>query len=99
MPALQEIRKKADELKIQNPITGAIFFHLGVAVAVVELTECIETELFKRGHPEFLRESLLGDFSSGRYAWKLENVRSLDPFPVKGKQGLFDVEVPDSLFK
>ena len=99
MPALQEIRQKADELKIQNPITGAIFFPLGVAVAVVELTECIETELFKRGHPEFLRESLLGDFSSGRYAWKLENVRSLDLFPVKGKQGLFDVEVPDSLFK
>lgn len=34
-----------------------------------------------------------GDFSPGRYAWKLENVRAIDPFPVKGRQGLFEVEI------
>ena len=71
----------------------------GKAVALVNLTDCIQTELFKRGHPEFIRESLFGDFSSGRYAWKLENIRAIDPFRVTGRQGLFEVEVPDSLFK
>lgn len=38
-----------------------------------------------------------GDFSPGRYAWKLENVRTIEPFPVKGCQGLFEVEVPEGL--
>jgi hypothetical protein len=40
-----------------------------------------------------------GDFSPGRHALKLSNIRDIDPFPVRGRQGLFDVEVPDSLFK
>ena len=69
------------------------YLPFGQAVAIVDLTDCIRTELFKRGHPVFLRENIFGDFSSGRYAWKLENVRAVEPFPVRGRQGLFDVEV------
>jgi|WetSurMetagenome_2_1015567.scaffolds.fasta_scaffold01177_18 activating signal cointegrator 1 len=71
----------------------------GKAAAVVDLTDCIQTELFKRGHPEFLREVSLGDFSSGRYAWKLENVRAIEPFPVKGRQRLFEVELSEELLR
>ena len=67
--------------------------HHGMAIAIVDLTNCIRTEMFKRGHEEFLREAVLGDFSSGRYAWELENVRAIKPFPVKGRQGLFEVEI------
>ncbi len=28
------------------------------------------------------------------FAWVLENVQPIDPFPVKGRLGLFDVEIP-----
>lgn len=67
----------------------------GQGVAVVELTACEPTFFFKT---DWLgQESIFGDFSLGRYAWRLENVRAIEPFPVKGQQGLFEVEVPDEL--
>jgi hypothetical protein len=33
----------------------------------------------------------LGDFTPGRYAWLLSNVRPIEPVPMKGAQGLRDV--------
>jgi activating signal cointegrator 1 len=38
-------------------------------------------------------ERALGDFSLGRYAWRLEDVRRIDPIPCRGYPGLW---VPDS---
>lgn len=38
---------------------------------------------------------LFGDFTPGRYAWLLDNVRPIDPVPMKGAQGLRDV--PDGI--
>jgi len=31
------------------------------------------------------------------YAWVLEDVRAIEPFPVRGRLGLYDVELPDRL--
>lgn len=40
-----------------------------------------------------------GDFSPGRFAWRLAAVTRLDePIAVRGMQQLFDVEIPRSLF-
>lgn len=36
-----------------------------------------------------------GDFTPGRHAWLLDNVRTIDPVPMKGAQGLRDV--PDEI--
>jgi hypothetical protein len=37
------------------------------------------------------RDIMFGDWSAGRYAWRLENVKELDvPVPARGKQGLWD---------
>jgi len=33
-----------------------------------------------------------GDFTPGRYAWLLDNVREIDPVPAKGRQGLWTWE-------
>lgn len=42
------------------------------------------------GHNE---EFPLGDFTPGRFAWLLDNVRMLDePIPAKGRQGLWEWE-------
>ena len=63
----------------------------GKAVAVVDLINCYPTENVKI--PPLDYERLYGDFTPGRYAWKLDNVRALrEPIPVKGAQGLFDVD-------
>lgn len=37
------------------------------------------------------RQRQFGDFTPGRYAWLLANVRPIDPVPMKGAQGLRDV--------
>ena len=63
----------------------------GEAVAVVDLVDCIPTELLSRA--ALLKEVLFGDFGVERFAWKLDNVRPLPRgIEVKGKQGLFNVD-------
>lgn len=65
----------------------------GAALCVVDLVDCIRTENLIE---DYRADLPFGDFSYGRFAWKLENVRAFkEPFPVKGKQGLFEVD--DSL--
>lgn len=39
------------------------------------------------------KEIILGDWTPGRYAWELSNVKMLpEPIPIKGKQGLWNWE-------
>jgi activating signal cointegrator 1 len=69
----------------------------GEAVAIASLTRCIKTE---NCFPAQMKGALpFGDFSPGRYAWKLENLRPMNPFPVKGRQGLFEVEITEEQFR
>lgn len=40
------------------------------------------------------KEIALGDWTPGRYAWELTNVKILpEPIPIKGKQGLWNFEI------
>ena len=55
-------------------------------------------EFLWTGHtqPLFAVEDLsdqlpFGDFTVGRFAWLLDNVRPIDPVPMKGAQGLRDL--------
>lgn len=66
----------------------------GMAIAVCELTDCVEmTEEFISQQSE--TEIQCGDWQPGRFAWKLENVQSISPVPMKGKQGLWNVDLAD----
>lgn len=67
---------------------------LGAALGIVELCGCVSTE---RANPSEV-ERLFGDYSPGRYAWKTRLIKVFEtPIPVKGKQGLFHVEIPIEL--
>jgi hypothetical protein len=69
----------------------------GAALCVVDLVSCepaervVEAILNDETPPVRPRdELLLGDFTPGRFAWRLENVRRLSrPIPVKGRQRLW----------
>ncbi len=61
--------------------------HFGMAVALVDLIECVTTDLVLFHGQE--RE--WGNYTSGRFAWITDNLRVIEPFPVKGQQGLFKV--------
>lgn len=65
--------------------------NFGKAVAIVDLIDCRRTEDMNLG--EIQAEQFFGDFSPGRYAWKLILKESIEPFSVRGKQGFFDVEI------
>jgi len=64
--------------------------NFGKAVAVVDLVNCKPTG--KLTQEEIGTDEPFGDFSMGRFAWQLENVVAIEPFPVKGMQGLFEVD-------
>ena len=70
-------------------ITTDMFFH-GKAVAIVELTNCKTTDIMS--NQDVGADAPFGNFAPGRFAWKLENLQAIEPFPIKGKQGLFNYE-------
>ena len=73
---------------------------LGYVICVVDLVDCVPTwEIVKLTHTsERARiEMEFGDYGPERWAWKLENVRSFEPIPASGKQGLWDWTPPKEL--
>jgi ASCH domain-containing protein len=61
----------------------------GVAVCMVELADCRE---FKRSDVKAAGCS----WSPGLFAFALRDPRPVEPFPVRGQLGIFDVELPDA---
>jgi hypothetical protein len=78
---------------------------LGAVVATADLIDCIEIpedvlglivlngEVVKKEISFIDDEILFGDYTPGRYAWILENIKPLEtPIPAKGYQGLWNFE-------
>jgi len=81
-----------DESLISLLEISAAEIPLGAVVALAELTDCIlMDEEFILKQSSF--EQYLGLWEIGRYAWKLENVRAIEPIPATGKQGLWKWKV------
>lgn len=65
---------------------------LGAALCVVDLVDVVRVE--RVVCTLSAQEMAFGNYSAGRFAWKLANVRRFDkPIPLAGRQGLFDCEV------
>lgn len=88
-----ELEEDAQDVgtRIQFPKT----WPLGQIIAVVELFDCVKTEVAK---PSPL-EAILGNYMPERFAWQTRNLRRVKSIPFKGMQGLKDlpVEVERSL--
>lgn len=65
-----------------KPLDGTIHGH---ALCVVDLVSVVP---FREEHCDY---ALIDEFKDGSFAWVLENVRLIKPFPVKGRQRIFDV--------
>jgi activating signal cointegrator 1 len=62
----------------------------GVVLCTAVVREVIRTEVAEKEVGDLDYE--LGDYSHGRYAWRLTQVRRLaEPVPLRGMQGLFSV--------
>ena len=68
--------------------------HLGCVIATCELVQVYRTEeLYRAGKFKQIGqyELAFGDYTPGRYAWKLANVKLLpEPIPAKGSLGLWN---------
>lgn len=82
---------RADGIALPDPMP------LGAVVCIAELVACHRTEA--RWADIGAREAAWGDWSDGRFAWELANVRVLTPpIPARGAQGLWEwSEVPSGL--
>lgn len=63
----------------------------GRAICIVKLLECrVITSSFISQQTRL--ERINGFFQVGRIAWIFDEIRSVEPFTVTGRQGLFDVD-------
>jgi hypothetical protein len=58
----------------------------GFAIAIVNLVDC---------RPMVRRDEMAAccELYAGAFSWIFREIRKIDPFPVRGQLGLFDVEV------
>lgn len=62
----------------------------GAIVAIADLVDCIKMSSdFIKAQCE--QEIVAGDWQVGRFAWRLENIRAIEPIFLKGKQGLWNI--------
>jgi len=70
---------------------------LGVILAIGNLVGCFHTGFVDDISPT---ERMLGDWSSGRWAWRLDDMRLLKaPVWVSGCRGVWRTEIPDHLLE
>ncbi|MEH1786438.1 MAG: ASCH domain-containing protein [Nostoc sp.] len=87
-----EIKPKGKD----DPFFTYLNLPLGEVVAIAQLTDCIKmTQEFIDTQSEI--EIACGDWQVGRYAWKLNDVRSVEGILCKGMQGL--IEAPLDVIK
>ncbi|OPX87759.1 MAG: ASCH domain protein [Pelotomaculum sp. PtaB.Bin104] len=77
----------------------------GSILCICRLVDCVKVEQtdglmawLERGYVANDYEYSFGDYTPGRYAWILNDVRRLpEPIPAKGRQGLWYWEVPEGV--
>lgn len=63
---------------------------VGVAVCIAKIVDC---------RPMTFADEAKAccEIYPGAYAWILENIRPIKPFPVKGQLGIYEVNIVDSI--
>lgn len=64
----------------------------GCIVAFATLVDCIPTEDIRK--ELYGQEIMWGDYSDGRYAWRLQNIEAIVPYPYTGGQRLWNASFP-----
>jgi hypothetical protein len=66
--------------------------YFGYLIGIATLVDCFPTEEIINNLAT--KELELGNFSKGRWAWKLEDIHPIEPWGVNGKQGLWKITIP-----
>lgn len=88
-------------LRYQNMFLDEEEFIYGSVIAIADLVDCLKIINGNRldGAPFYeeqfeiaKREIPFGNYTPGRYAWILDNVRPIEPVPAKGMQRIWNWE-------
>lgn len=86
-PLALALRSAFGTLNAQGTIEKLRRLPTGVIVCTAYLEDCQPTQYL---NPQFL-DRMFGDWSFGRYAWKLTDIKILDrPIPAVGQQGFWE---------
>ncbi len=91
---LQELAKQEQFYSALRPDGNYQYpeLHLGCIIAVCQLVDCQRINSDELP-PE--PEASFGDYTPGRYAWLLTDVKRITPVAVKGQLGLWNWEPPE----
>jgi hypothetical protein len=107
--AIHAAKKYAGDISFQEPFYTAlapqhdllgIRFYLGCVLAICNLVDCVEVDttyghILKVAKPN---EYAFGDYSFGRFAWKLDNVHQLtEPIKATGRQRIWNWDAAEHL--
>ena len=90
--SLKKVSKKDERINNLVSLLEDKDFKYGHIIAEAELVDCIYMdEQFLKEIKENNQEYICGEYSQGRYAWKLSNIKVLDkPIPAKGNLGIWN---------
>lgn len=90
--SLKKVSKKDERINNLVSLLEDKDFKYGHIIAEAELVDCIYMdEQFLKEIKENNQEYICGEYSLGRYAWKLSNIKVLDkPIPAKGNLGIWN---------
>lgn len=90
--SLKKVSKKDERINNLVSLLEDKDFKYGHIIAEAELVDCIYMdEQFLKEIKENKQEYICGEYSLGRYAWKLSNIKVLDkPIPTKGNLGIWN---------
>lgn len=97
--AIHAAKRKIVPTEINDAIIAALHLEefitlnelpLGCVVCTVDLIDCIPTEHAVAWGLIRDAERAFGDYTPGRFAWKLENVQPVANSPARGRQGFWE---------
>jgi len=83
-------KKMLDALKLQGMDFTEQTLAYGKAVAIATIVDC-------RPMTKADEEEAMCDIYPNAFAWVLEDVKRIEPFPVKGQLGIYEVEYDASI--
>lgn len=85
-----ELNRTIVDVLVSNGITGTGQLPYGCIVCMVDLVDILYSDEAPKSSFFGERERYFGDYSPGRFAWRLANVRLVDNIPARGSQGFWE---------
>lgn len=85
-----ELNQYIVDALVRNGITGTGLLPYGCIVCTVDLVDILYSHEAPKSSFFSENERFFGDYTPGRFAWRLDNVQRVDNIPARGSQGFWE---------